>query len=50
MSPVPVPLAELSPKMEANSGAEVQQEPMSVSVHQERLLEKLNLDGLSNWS
>ena len=47
---MPVPLAKLSLEMEAALGAEVQQEPMSVSIHQERFLEKLNLDGLSNWS
>ena len=46
----PVPMAKLSLEMEATLGAEVQQEPKSVSACQERLLEKLNLDGLSNWS
>ena len=45
-----VPLAQLSLGMEAPLGAEVQQELMSVSMCQKRLLEKLNLDGLSNWS
>ena len=47
VSAMPIPLAELSPGMEA-FGAEAQQEPMSVFAHQERLLEKLNLDGLSS--
>ena len=47
---MPVPLAKLSPEKEAALGAEVQQEPVAVSAHQERLLEKMILDGLSNWS
>ena len=42
--------AELSLEMEVTLGAEVQQEPISVSAHQKRLLGKLNLDGLGNWS
>ena len=42
--------AELSTKMEAVLGTEAQQEPMLISAHHERLLEKLNLDGFSNWS
>ena len=50
MSAAPVPPAELSPQMEAALGAEPQQESMPISACQERLLEKLNLDGLSNWS
>ena len=50
MSAAPVPPAELSTKMEATLGVKTQQEPMPVSTCQERLLEKLNLDGLSNWS
>ena len=50
MSAMPVPPAELSPEMEAALGTEVQQEPMFISACQERLLQKLNLDGLSNWS
>ena len=45
-----VPPAELSPKMEAALGAEMVCEPMSVTMWQEKLLEKLNLDGLSNWT
>ena len=46
----PVPPMELSPEMEAILGAEAEQEPMSVAEQQEKLLEKLNLDGLSNWT
>ena len=42
-----VPLAELSPKMEATLGTENMKKPMSVTVQQEKLLEKLNLDSLS---
>ena len=45
-----VPPAELSPEMEATLGAESRPEPMSVAVRQEKLLEKLNLDGLAHWS
>ena len=41
-----VPPAELSPEMEATLGAESQPEPMSVAARQE----KLNLDGLADWS
>ena len=41
---------ELSPEMEAALGVESQPKPMSVAVRQERLLEKLNLDGLAHWS
>ena len=41
---------ELSPEMEGALGAEARPEPMSVVVRQERLLEKLNLDGLAHWS
>ena len=41
---------ELSPKMEAALGTESWSEPLSVAVRQEKLLEKLNLDGLANWS
>ena len=43
-----VPPIELSPEMEAVLGAEAEWEPMSVAKQQEKLLEKLNLDGLSN--
>ena len=45
----PVPPAELSPKMEAALGTETMWETISVTAWQEKLLEKLNLDGLSNW-
>ena len=40
----------LSPEMEATLGMESQPEPMSVAVRQEKLLEKLNFDGLVHWS
>ena len=40
--------AELLPEMEAALGAESRPKPMS--VRQEKLLEKLNLDGLAHWS
>ena len=45
-----VPPAELSPEMEAALGAETVHEPMTVTTWQEKLLKKLNLDGLSNWT
>ena len=45
-----VPPAELSPEMEATLGEESRPEPLSVAVRQEKLLEKLNLDGLAHWS
>ena len=45
-----VPPAELSPEMEAVLGVEAKPEPMSVAARQEKLLEKLNLDGLAYWS
>ena len=45
-----VPPTELSPEMEAALGMEARPEPMSVVVRQEKLLEKLNLDGLAHWS
>ena len=41
---------ELSLEMEAALGMEVRPEPMSVVARQEKLLEKLNLDGLVHWS
>ena len=50
MSASPVPPAELSPEMEATLGAEAKPEPMLVAVRQEKLLEKLKLDGLAYWS
>ena len=36
--------------MEATLGAESRPEPLSVAARQEKLLEKLNLDGLAHWS
>ena len=45
-----VPPAELSPEMEAALGEESRPELLSVAVRQEKLLEKLNLDGLAHWS
>ena len=45
-----VPPVELSPEMEAVLGMESRPEPLSVAVRQEKLLEKLNLDGLAHWS
>ena len=48
MSASPVPPTELLPEMEATQGAESRPEPMSVAVRQEKLLEKLNLDGLAH--
>ena len=50
VSASPVPSTELFTEMEAALGAEAVQEPMSVTTWQEKLLEKLNLDGLSNWT
>ena len=50
VSPSPVPTAELSPEMEATLGEEAWPEPMSVAAHEDKLQEKLNLDGLSNWT
>ena len=41
---------ELSPEMEAALGADSRPEPMSVAARQEKLLQKLNLDGLAHWS
>ena len=48
MSASPVPPAELSLEMEAVLGVEARPEPMLVVVRQ-KLLEKLNLDGLAHW-
>ena len=50
MSASLVPPTELSPEMEAVLGTEARPEPMSVVARQEKLLEKLNLDGLAHWS
>ena len=41
---------ELSPELEAALGEESRPEPLSVAGRQEKLLEKLNLDGLAHWS
>ena len=45
-----VPPAELSPELEAALGKEPRPEPLSMAVRQEKLLEKLNLDGSTHWS
>ena len=45
-----VPPTELLPEMEAILGMESRPEPMLVVVRQEKLLEKLNQDGLAHWS
>ena len=49
MSASLVPPIKLSPEMEATLGVESQPEPMLVAVRQEKLLEKLDLDGLAHW-
>ena len=43
----PVLPVELLPEMEAALGMEAKPEPMSITARQEKLLEKLNLDGLA---
>ena len=48
VSAAPVPPLEFSSEIEATLGAEAMCEAMSVSAQQEKLLEKLNLDGLSH--
>ena len=45
-----VPPTELLLEIEAVLGVEARPEPMSVVVRQEKLLKKLNLDGLAHWS
>ena len=45
-----VSATELSPEIEATLGEESRLEPLLVAVRQEKLLEKLNLDGLAHWS
>ena len=45
-----VPPTELSPEMAAALGVESRPELMSVAARQEKLLEKLDLDGLAHWS
>ena len=48
MSASLVPPVELSSEMEATLGVESRPEPMSVAARQEKMLEKLNLDGLAH--
>ena len=50
VSASPVPPMELSPEMEAALGAESRPKPMSMLARQEKLLERLNLDGLAYCS
>ena len=50
VSASPVPPAELSPEVEATLGMKAKPEPRLVMARQEKLLEKLNLDGLAHWS
>ena len=50
MSASPVPPTELSTEMEAILDTESRPEPILVVARQEKLLEKLNLDGLAHWS
>ena len=50
MSASPVLPTESLLEMEATLGTEARPEPMSVVARQEKLLEKLNLDGLAHWS
>ena len=50
VSALPVLPTELSPEMEAVLGEEDKRQPLSVAKQQRKLLEKLNLDGLSNWT
>ena len=49
VSASPVPPLELSPEWEAILGMEDKWEPLSMTERQNKLPEKLNLDGLSNW-
>ena len=50
VSTLPILPAELSPEWEAILGMEDKWEPLSVAERQTKLLEKLYLDGLSNWT
>ena len=50
VSALPVPPAELSLEMEAALGMEYRHPSLLVAEWQGKLLEKLNLDGLSNWT
>ena len=45
-----LPPMELSPELEVTLGKEPRPEPLLVAARQEKLLEKLNLDGLTHWS
>ena len=45
-----VPPMELSPDMKAALGMESRPEPLFMVARQEKLLEKLNFDGLAHWS
>ena len=50
VSTSPIPPAQLSPEWEAILWMEDKWEPLSVVERQTELLEKLNLEGLSNWT
>ena len=50
VSASPALLAELSTDAETVLRTEAEWKPISVAEWQEKLLEKLNLDGLSNWT
>ena len=50
VSALPVPPTKLSLEIGAALGSEAKPEPMLVMVKQEKLLEKLSLDGLAHWS
>ena len=45
-----VPPAELPSEEETVKGVEAPQEQLSVQEQQEKMMDKLNLDGLSEWS
>ena len=49
-SALPIPPAELSPEVQAALGEGMQPELLFVTAQQEKLLGKLNLDGLSSWT
>ena len=49
-SRLPVNPAELFPEVQAALGEETLPEPLSVAIQHEKLLGKLNLDGLSSWT
>ena len=50
VSTSPVLPTEISQEMEAVLGAEDRQQPLSLAEQPRKLLEKLDLDGLSNWT